>query len=88
MKRLVDALRSRAFRRGVAGDPVWLGAAVMLWLVARARRSDSEIVWSGKLDPGEALTVLVESPARRGSTTDTAGGEVSGLRSARRRRGR
>jgi hypothetical protein len=60
--RLLRLLGSRAWRRGVAGEPVWLAVAGALWLVRRGRRANDEVVWSGRVGPGQRVVVAVTDP--------------------------
>jgi hypothetical protein len=55
--RLLGRLVSRSFRRGLAGEPVWLAVGAAAWLVVRSRRRDKPIVWSGTLNEGQALVL-------------------------------
>ena len=45
------------------GDPIWLAAGVALWLVRRARQKGPEVIWSGKVSPGQSLTIVTSDPA-------------------------
>lgn len=64
MDRLLRSLMRSGFSRGLRGDnPAWLVLAVALWLVRRARRSRSELVYSGVLAPGERLVISAVDPA-------------------------
>lgn len=55
-------LVSRSFRRGLAGEPVWLAVGAVAWLVVRSRRKDKPIVWSGTLDEGQQLVITSRGP--------------------------
>jgi hypothetical protein len=57
MDRILRSVVSRAMRRGMNGDPVWLAAGVALWLVSRARRSGPDVVWKCRVKPGERLII-------------------------------
>jgi hypothetical protein len=57
--RLLAALVTRSFRRGMRGEPVWLAVALGAWLLRRARRSDTGTVWSGTVGTGESLAITV-----------------------------
>ena len=81
MDRLLRALASRAARRGMGGEPLWLAVAVAAWLVRRARNQRDEVVWRGRVEPGQRLVVAVAGhgappPAgEHGASPPTAGGE-------------
>jgi hypothetical protein len=62
--RLLSALVSRGFRRGMAGEPMWLALAVALWLVRRARRRGPAVLWGGRVQAGERLVVTAWVPGR------------------------
>jgi hypothetical protein len=55
--RLLQKLLSRSFRRGLGGEPIWLAVGAAAWLVIRSRRRDGPVVWSGRLEEGETLTL-------------------------------
>jgi hypothetical protein len=55
--RLLGKLVSRSFRRGVAGEPVFLVLGVAAWLVARSRNRERPVVWSGTLKEGEKIVL-------------------------------
>jgi len=55
--RLLGRLVSRSFRRGLAGEPVWLVVGAAAWLVVRSRRRDKPVVWSGTLNEGQAVVL-------------------------------
>ena len=59
MDRLLGLLVTWAKRRGRAGEPIWLAVAGAAWLVRRSRRRHDDVVWSGKLRPGQRLEVAV-----------------------------
>jgi hypothetical protein len=65
--RLLGGLVSRSLRRGFAGEPIWLAVALCAWLVRRARKSKAEVVWQGRVGPGQRLVVTTLDPARGGS---------------------
>jgi len=69
--RVLRLLTSRAARRGMGGEPVWLAVAAAAWLVRRARSRRDEVVWSGRVEPGQRLVVAV---TERGSGSAAAGG--------------
>ena len=56
---------SRALRRGLAGEPIWLAVAVAVWLVRRARNAGPEVVWKGRVVPGQRLESSPPSPPPR-----------------------
>jgi len=60
--RLLSSVITRAFRRGFAGEPVWLAAGAALWLVRRARRRPDAVVWSGRVSPGDHLVITTRGP--------------------------
>jgi hypothetical protein len=62
MDRLLKRLVTRAMRRGLAGEPVWLVVGVVAWLVRRARARGPAVVWSGRLEPGERLLLSSRGP--------------------------
>jgi hypothetical protein len=53
--RLLGRLVSRSFRRGLAGEPVFLVLGAAAWLVVRSRNKDRPVVWSGTLKEGDRL---------------------------------
>jgi hypothetical protein len=55
--RLLQKLVSRSFRRGIGGEPIWLAVGAAAWLVVRSRKKDRPVVWSGRLEEGESLTL-------------------------------
>jgi hypothetical protein len=63
VNRLLRMLVTRALRRGLGGEPVWLAVAVAAWLVQRARRPDKGVVWQGRVSPGERLIVTAFDPS-------------------------
>jgi hypothetical protein len=62
MDRLLGALITRAKRRGLAGEPLWLAVAGAAWLVRRGRNQPKRPLWSGRLAPGERLQISVREP--------------------------
>jgi len=72
MDRILRTLVSRAARRGLAGEPVWLAVAGAAWLVRRARARRAPVVWKGTVGPGERLEILTTDP--RAPDTADAGG--------------
>lgn len=62
MDTLLSKVVSRALRRGLAGEPVWLAVGVAAWLVRRARNRGPDVVWSGRLEPGQRLVVVSRGP--------------------------
>jgi len=60
--RLLRSLVSRAARRGLAGEPLWLAVAGAAWLVRRGRTRREAPAWSGRLMPGERLVIAVSDP--------------------------
>jgi hypothetical protein len=66
--RLLRTLVTRSLRRGLAGEPIWLAVALGVWLVRRARRSGPELIWEGRVAPGQRLIVTTTDPAAPGSS--------------------
>lgn len=62
MDSLLSKVVSRALRRGLAGEPVWLAVGVAAWFVRRARNRGPDVVWSGRLEPGQRLVVVSRGP--------------------------
>ena len=60
--RLLRQLISTGRRRGRGGEPVWIAVAMAAWLVRRARNSEPKVVWSGRVAPGERITVSTFGP--------------------------
>ena len=69
MDRLLRTLASRSLKRGLAGEPIWLAVAVGVWLVRRARRAGPEVIWEGRVSPGQRLIVTTTDPASPGGST-------------------
>lgn len=63
MDRLLRTLVRRSMKRGLAGEPIWLAVAVGVWLVRRARNAGPEVVWQGRVSPGQRLVVTTMDPA-------------------------
>ena len=63
---LLRNLVSRALRRGRAGERIWLAVALAAWLVRRARNAKPEVVWEGRVDPGQRLVVTTVDPGAGG----------------------
>jgi hypothetical protein len=63
MDRLLRSVGSRALRRGMGGEPIWLAVAIALWLVRRARSQGPEVVWKGRVEPGQRLEIITSEPA-------------------------
>jgi hypothetical protein len=64
--RLLRLLATRAKKRGLAGEPIWLAVAAGVWLIRRARNSAPEVIWQGRVAPGQRLTVTTTDPATPG----------------------
>ncbi len=62
MDRLLRTLATRALKRGLAGEPIWLAVAVGVWLVRRGRRAGGEVIWQGRVSPGQRLVVTTTDP--------------------------
>ena len=62
MDRILRTLVTRSFKRGMAGEPIWLAVAVGAWLVRRARRAGPEVIWQGRVSPGQRLVVTTTDP--------------------------
>jgi hypothetical protein len=75
--RLLGRLVSRSFRRGLAGEPVFLVLGAAAWLVVRSRSKDRPVVWSGTLKEGERLVLTSLGP-------ENSGRENSGQENLRR----
>lgn len=55
--RSLGRLVSRSFRRGLAGEPIWLAVGAAAWLVVRSRNKDKPLVWSGTLEQGQSIVL-------------------------------
>jgi hypothetical protein len=55
--RFLGRLVTRSFRRGMAGEPVFLVLGAAAWLVVRSRRKDRPVVWSGTLEEGDKIVL-------------------------------
>jgi hypothetical protein len=53
-------------RRGLAGEPIWLAVGIGIWMVRRARNAGPEVIWKGRVQPGQRLTVITTDPAASG----------------------
>jgi hypothetical protein len=60
--RILRTIASRSLKRGMAGEPIWLAVALGIWLVRRARRAGPELLWEGKVEPGQRLVVTTMDP--------------------------
>jgi len=60
--RILRALVSRSLKRGMAGEPIWLAVAIGFWLVRRARKAGPEVIWQGRVSPGQRLVVVTRDP--------------------------
>ena len=69
MDRLLRTLVSRSFKRGLAGEPIWLAVALGVWLVRRARKSGPEVIWEGRVSPGQRLVVTTSDPSPPSGST-------------------
>jgi hypothetical protein len=52
----------------MAGEPIWLAVALGVWLVRRARRPRPEVIWEGRVSPGQRLIVTTSDPASPGGS--------------------
>lgn len=58
MKRVLDLLVAKGFRRGRAGSSLWLVVGTAAWMLRRVRsRRDPAPVWTEDLGPGQALLI-------------------------------
>jgi hypothetical protein len=73
MDRLLGTLSSRALRRGLRGEPLWLAVGVGVWMWRRARRGTSNPIWSGKVRPGQRLVVTPLDRRAKGETAPAEG---------------
>lgn len=55
--RALKELIGRSFKRGRAGEPIWIAVGIAAWLVARSRRKENPVVWSGQLREGDRLVI-------------------------------
>jgi hypothetical protein len=69
--KLLSRLVSRSFRRGLAGEPVFLVLGAAAWLVVRSRNKERPVVWSGTLNEGDKL--VLTNFGREGPGTDEPG---------------
>ncbi len=75
MDRILRTLVTRSFRRGMAGEPIWLAVAVGVWLVRRARRAGPEVIWQGRVSPGQRLVVTTTDPSSHDSVPSGRSGK-------------
>jgi hypothetical protein len=61
-------------KRGLAGEPIWLAVAVGAWLVRRARKAGPDVVWEGRVSPGQRLIVTTSEAG----SPPSAGGSATG----------
>lgn len=65
---MLKELRSRSLREGVfGGSRRWLAVGVFVWIlraVQWAMQRPSEVVYRGRLEPGETLVVAARPPRR------------------------
>ena len=58
MKRLLDPLVANGFRRGLAGNSMWLVVGAAAWMLRRVRsRRGAVPVWTEELLPGQAVLI-------------------------------
>jgi hypothetical protein len=69
--KLLGRLVSRSFRRGLAGEPVFLVLGAAAWLVVRSRNKERPVVWSGTLNEGDKL--VLTNFGREGPGNDEPG---------------
>jgi hypothetical protein len=65
--RLLAQVVSRALRRGMRSDPMWLVVGVAGWLVLRARSRPDPLYWSGRIEPGERIEISTFDPFEQAS---------------------
>jgi len=63
--RILRTFVSRSLRRGMAGEPIWLAVALGFWLVRRVRNAGPEVIWEGRVSPGQRLVVTTKDPDTR-----------------------
>ncbi len=63
MDTFLAAVVTRAMRRGMKGEPLWLAVGVGAWLIRRSRKKGEEKVWSGRLEPGQRLVITSTDPS-------------------------
>jgi len=68
LDRLLSTLVSRAIRRGLRGEPVWLAVGAGAWLLRRARQHPERTIWSGRVSPGDRLLITTFDPQSPSST--------------------
>jgi len=73
MDRLLGTLASRALRRGLRGEWMWLAVGVGAWSWQRARRRSSSPIWSGKVRPGQQLLVTPRDSRAKERTAPAEG---------------
>lgn len=65
---LARRLMRQGWRRGVVGgSPLWTaagGLALFAYLAGRAWKKEPDVVFSEKLEPGQALRIFHEAPPR------------------------
>lgn len=66
MDRLLGRIVSRSLRRGLSGEPLWLAVGVAAWMVRRARQRGPEVVWKGRVEPGQRLLIATTDPRAPG----------------------
>jgi len=49
----------------MAGEPIWLAVALGFWLVRRVRNAGPEVIWEGRVSPGQRLVVTTKDPDTR-----------------------
>lgn len=55
--RVLSRIVSKSFRRGLAGEPLFLALGAAAWLVARSRNKENPVVWSGRLNEGDKIVL-------------------------------
>jgi hypothetical protein len=73
MDRLLGTLASRALRRGLRGEWMWLAVGMGAWSLRRARRRSSSPIWSGKVRPGQQLLVTPSNRRAKERTVPAEG---------------
>ncbi|MGA2036816.1 MAG: hypothetical protein ABSH04_04440 [Acidimicrobiales bacterium] len=73
MDRLLGTVVSRALRRGLRGEPLWLAVGVGAWLWRRGRHRAPQTIWSGRVEPGARLLISTLDPEVKSKTAPAEG---------------